>query len=164
MLWISVSLALSFGFYGLLRKVAAIDALGGLTIETLLLAPACLALILYTHHQGQGAFGASARIDILLILAGAVTAAPLLMFAAAAKRLSYSTLGLIQYIAPTLQFLEAVLLFGEAVSLTRVAVFALIWTGCALYALDSIFAQRTAGQAGEADRPDPLGSLGTRRT
>ncbi|MHA6718361.1 EamA family transporter RarD [Sphingomonas sp. RS6] len=143
-LWIPLALAFSFGGYGLLRKVVAIDALGGLTVETLLLAPASLALLIHAGQTGNGAFGSSAHIDLLLILAGAVTATPLLLFAAAARRLPYATMGLLQYIAPTLQFLEAVLLFGEPVRLVHVATFVLIWSGCALYAWDSIRAYRLA--------------------
>ena len=141
---ISLALALSFGFYGLLRKIAAIDALGGLTVETLLLAPASLAWLLYNAKIGQGAFGQSAHIDWLLVLAGPVTAIPLLLFAAAARRMPYATLGLIQYLAPTLQFLEAVLILGEPVLPVHIATFALIWIGCALYAWDSLRAYRRA--------------------
>lgn len=141
-LWVPLALALSFGAYGLLRKVAAIDALGGLTVETLLLAPASLAVLLWAAQDGTQAFGASTRIDLLLIAAGAVTATPLLLFAAAARRLPYATMGLLQYIAPTLQFLEAVLLFGEPVLPVHYVTFALIWSGCAIYAWDSIRAYR----------------------
>jgi chloramphenicol-sensitive protein RarD len=141
-LWISLTLAVSFGVYGLIRKIAAIDALGGLTVETLLLAPFCLAIIVMAGSNGTGAFGADRGTDALLILAGAVTAAPLLMFAAAARRLRYSTMGLLQYIAPTLQFLQAVLLFGEVVRPAQMAAFALIWVACALYAWDSLRASR----------------------
>lgn len=145
-LWISLALAISFGLYGLVRKIAAIDALGGLTVETLLLAPASLALLLYAGQSGNGAFGQSAGLDLLLVLAGPVTAAPLLLFAAAARRLPLTTLGLLQYIAPTLQFAEAVLVFGEPVGFAHIVTFALIWTGCALYALDGVRAARTARQ------------------
>jgi chloramphenicol-sensitive protein RarD len=141
-LWISIALALSFGFYGLVRKVAAIDALGGLTVETLLLGPVALGVIWWAGAHGQGAWGHDARLDTLLVLAGAVTAAPLLMFAAAARRLRYATMGLLQYLAPTLQFLQAVLLFGEPLSPVHFVTFALIWTGCALYAFDSVRAAR----------------------
>lgn len=146
-LWIPLALALSFGGYGLLRKVAAIDALGGLTVETLLLAPASLAVLLWAAHAGTEAFGTSTRIDLLLIAAGAVTATPLLLFAAAARRLPYATMGLLQYIAPTLQFAEAVLLFGEPVLPVHVATFALIWSGCALYAWDSLRVYRATLRA-----------------
>jgi chloramphenicol-sensitive protein RarD len=143
-LWLSLLLALSFGLYGLLRKVAAIDALGGLTVETLLLAPASIALLLYAGQTGTASFGHSAHLDWLLALAGVVTTAPLLLFAAAARRLPLATLGLLQYIAPSLQFAEAVLLFGEAVHTVHIVTFALIWTGCALYAFDTIRALRAA--------------------
>ncbi|MEH3101472.1 EamA family transporter RarD [Sphingomonas adhaesiva] len=133
--WIPLTLALSFGLYGLIRKIAAIDALGGLTVETgLLLVPALL-LILTAQANGTGAFGQTRGLDALLVLAGAVTAAPLLMFAAAARRLRYATLGLLQYIGPTLQFVEAVLIFREPLRPIHVVTFALIWTGCAIYAV-----------------------------
>lgn len=141
-LWIPITLALSFGSYGLVRKVVAIDALGGLTVETLLLAPACVAVLLWAGHSGTGAFGRSTTIDLLLIGAGAVTALPLLMFTAAARALQYSTLGVLQYIGPTLQFAEAVTLFGEPLRAYHVLTFALIWSGCALFAWDGLRAHR----------------------
>jgi chloramphenicol-sensitive protein RarD len=143
-LWISLVLALSFGFYGLVRKVAAIDALGGLTVETLILAPLAAGVILQASAIGHNGFGHSASLDALLVAAGGITAAPLLMFAAAARRMPYATLGLLQYIAPSLQFAEAVLLFGEPVRPVHMVTFALIWTGCALYAWDSLRAARAA--------------------
>jgi len=143
-LWISLSLAASFGLYGLVRKIVAIDALGGLTIETLLLAPACAAWLAFAASTGHGAFGHSRHLDMLLVLAGAVTATPLLLFAAAARRMPYATMGLLQYIAPSLQFLEAVLLFGEPVHTVHIVTFVLIWSGCALYAWDSLRALRAA--------------------
>jgi chloramphenicol-sensitive protein RarD len=141
-LWLSLLLAFSFGLYGLLRKVAAIDALGGLTVETLLLAPLSVALLLHAGQSGTAAFGQSTHLDLLLAFAGVVTAAPLLLFAAAARRLPLATLGLLQYIAPSLQFAEAVLLFGEPVRPAHFVTFALIWAGCALYAFDAIRAAR----------------------
>ncbi|MBB4086451.1 EamA family transporter RarD [Sphingomonas carotinifaciens] len=142
-LWISLTLAVTFGVYGLLRKVAAIDALGGLTVETLLLSPFAAIFITQAQVAGTGAFGQSMRMDVLLVLAGAVTTAPLLMFAAAARRMRYATLGLLQYLAPTLQFLQAVLLFGETLKPVHIATFTLIWAGCALYAYDSVRGSRT---------------------
>lgn len=132
-LWISLTLAFSFGVYGLIRKVAAIDALGGLTVETALLVGPALAVLWLSPEP---VFGRGTT-DLLLVLAGAVTAAPLLMFAAAARRLRYSTLGLLQYLAPTLQFLLAVLVFHEPLRSVHIVTFALIWTGCALYAFGS---------------------------
>ncbi|WP_267347206.1 EamA family transporter RarD [Sphingomonas sp. GM_Shp_2] len=142
-LWISLTLAVTFGVYGLLRKVAAIDALGGLTVETLLLSPFAAIFIAQAQMAGTGAFGQSMRMDVLLVLAGAVTTAPLLMFAAAARRMRYATLGLLQYLAPTLQFLQAVLLFGETLKPVHIVTFTLIWAGCALYAYDSVRGSRT---------------------
>ncbi len=136
-IWISLVLAVSFGMYGLIRKVAAIDALGGLTIETLLLAPLSLVVLAYAGAAGNAAFGQERSVDLLLILAGPVTAAPLLLFAAAARRLTLATLGLLQYLGPTLQFAEAVLIFGEPLRPVHMVTFAAIWTGCALYAWDA---------------------------
>ncbi|GAA3702999.1 EamA family transporter RarD [Sphingomonas cynarae] len=136
-IWISLVLAVSFGLYGLIRKVAAIDALGGLTIETLLLAPLSLVVLAYAGAAGNAAFGQERSADLLLILAGPVTAAPLLLFAAAARRLTLATLGLLQYLGPTLQFAEAVLIFGEPLRPVHIVTFAAIWTGCALYAWDA---------------------------
>jgi chloramphenicol-sensitive protein RarD len=139
---IPLALAFTFGFYGLIRKVAAIDALGGLTVETALLALPALAVLGQASAAGTAAWGASGRLDLLLVLAGAVTAAPLLMFAAAAKRLRFTTIGLLQYIGPTIQFALAVLVFGEALQTYHLVTFALIWAGCLLYALDSLRAAR----------------------
>lgn len=145
-LWISLTLAASFGTYGLLRKVVAIDALGGLTIETLLLAVPAALLLGMTAANGTASFGTAPGVDALLIASGAVTAAPLLMFAAAARRMPYATLGLIQYIAPTLQFSIAVAL-GEPVRGVHLLTFALIWAGCALYAADTVRAARQVDAA-----------------
>ncbi|HET9510216.1 MAG TPA: EamA family transporter RarD [Sphingomonas sp.] len=133
--WISLVLALSFGVYGYVRKIAAIDPLGGLTVETLLLTAPAVTVLALAMGDGTAAFGHDVRLDLMLIAAGAITAAPLLLFAAAAKRLKYTTLGLLQYIAPTLQLIQAVLLFGEPLRWFHVVAFALIWAGCAIYAL-----------------------------
>lgn len=139
-LWISLTLAVSFGVYGLVRKVVAIDSLGGLLVETALLTPPSLGYLLIAGKS----FGHSAGMDIKLVMLGAVTAAPLLMFAAAARRLPYSSMALLQYVAPTLQFLVAVLVFGEKLWALHVLVFALIWLGCAIFAWDSFRAARNA--------------------
>lgn len=138
---ISLSLAVSFGFYGLVRKVVAIDSLGGLTVETVLLVPLAAGWLLYTTGQGTSGFGVSAGQNALLLAAGVITATPLLMFAAAARLLPLSMVGLLQYIAPTIQFLVAIAL-GEALHTVHLITFALIWTGCALYAWDSLRAAR----------------------
>lgn len=139
---IPLTLAVTFGTYGLIRKVVAVDALGGLFVETALLAAPAVAVLAVAAGDGSGAWGRAPGLDVLLVLAGAVTAAPLLMFAAAARRMRYATLGLLQYIAPTLQFAEAVLLFGERLRPVHLVSFGLIWTGCAIYAAS---AWRTRG-------------------
>lgn len=141
-LWISLTLALSFGAYGLIRKTVAIDALGGLTIETLILAPFAAAALIVATRDGSAAWGGGLRIDLLLAFTGVVTAVPLLLFAAAARQLRYTTVALLQYLAPSLIFLQAVLVFGEPLTTTHAVTFALIWAGCALYAFDSLRAAR----------------------
>ncbi|PTQ12811.1 protein RarD [Sphingomonas oleivorans] len=146
-LWISLSLAASFAFYGLVRKVAQVDALGGLLIETILLGPLALGWLLWEASQGNGAFGVECGLDLLLMLAGVVTAVPLLMFAAAARRLPLSTVGLLQYIAPTLQFLCAIFVFGEHMSRVHALTFACIWAGLAVFAMDGLRASRPQGKA-----------------
>jgi chloramphenicol-sensitive protein RarD len=140
--WIALALALSFGLYGLLRKMAPVDALSGLLIETLLLAPAALLFAFHLGSTGQAGFGGELSISLLLVSAGAVTAIPLLMFAAAAKRLRFATLGLLQYVAPTMQFLLAVYAFGEPLTPAHLVAFALIWSGLAVFAMDALNGER----------------------
>lgn len=136
-LWISLTLAASFALYGFVRKVAPVDSVEGLAIETALLAPVALGWLIWlrqTNELGMGRFGTD--VDILLALGGAVTAIPLLMFTAAARRLPYSLLGFLQYIAPSLQFLLAVLVFGEPLTTPHLVCFAAIWTALAIFSLD----------------------------
>lgn len=140
---VSLILAFSFGFYGLLRKQVAADALTGLTVETLILLPIAT-LWLWHLHQGQEM--AFARVDIqtdlLLIAGGVVTALPLLWFANAARRLPYSTVGFLQYMAPSIQLLLAVLLFGEVLGWNRLLAFGLIWCALAVFSWDALNAAR----------------------
>lgn len=138
---ISLALAATFAFYGLLRKIVAIDSLGGLTVETVLLAPFAIGWLAWSAARGESGFGHSAMQDGLLLAAGVITATPLLLFAAAARRLPLSTMGLLQYIAPTLQFIVG-LVFGEPLRPIHLVTFALIWTGCALFAWDGLRAAR----------------------
>lgn len=140
--WIALALAFSFSTYGLIRKMLPVDPLTGLLAETALLAPLCLGYLLWVDSIGAGHFGKSAGIDALLVLSGLVTAAPLLMFAASTKRLRYATVGLLQYIAPTIQFLLAVFLFREALTSAHLITFACIWIGLIAYAADSWRAAR----------------------
>src|SRR5205085_10004375 len=138
-LWISLTLALSFASYGFLRKVAPVDALEGLWIETLVLAPLSLFWVLHLQAQGTAGFGHQGwAIDLFLVLGGAVTALPLLLFTAAAKRLPYSTLGFLQYIAPSIQFLLAVLAFGEPFGRAQAICFAAIWTALAIFSFEGL--------------------------
>ena len=141
-LWIPLSLAFTFGLYGLVRKIAPVDAFTGLTIETALIAPVAIAMLWWSAQMGEAAWGTSPSRDMLLVASGPITAAPLLLFAAAAKRLRLATLGLLQYIAPTLQFLQGWLLFGERLTAIHLVTFGCIWTGLAIYALDGVRSAR----------------------
>lgn len=132
--WIPLALAVTFALYGLVRKMAPVDALSGVLGETLILAPAALALLYWLAAKGVPTFPAEAHVGVLLALSGVITATPLFLFAVAAKRMRYSTLGLIQFIAPTLQFLQGVLLNGEPFTTRHAVTFGCIWTGCAVYA------------------------------
>ncbi|HST35674.1 MAG TPA: EamA family transporter RarD [Allosphingosinicella sp.] len=146
-LWISLTLAFSFGLYGFLRKIAPVDSLEGLSVETALLAPLALGWILWLGAQGAGGLGHYAMgTNLLLILGGAVTAIPLLLFTAAAKRLPYSTLGFLQYLAPSLQFLLAVLVFGETLTTAHLICFGAIWTALAIFAFEGLRQGRAAAR------------------
>jgi len=138
-LWISLAIALSFALYGLIRKLAPVEALEGLTIETVLLAPVALGYLVWLSDQGGVSFGRETGITTLLVLAGAVTTVPLLLFAAAARELRMATLGLLQFIAPSIQFTLAITLFGEHLDLQRLLSFGLIWAGLAVYVGGSVF-------------------------
>lgn len=141
--WIALVLALSFGFYGLMRKTAPLGALEGLTLETLLLAPvAAIALAIWTS-QGHSALvtGTPSQWGWLL-LAGPMTAAPLLLFAVGARRITMTLLGLMQYIAPTLQFALGVWLYHEPLSAARLAGFAFIWAALAVYSMEGLWRAR----------------------
>ena len=135
--WISLLLATSFGLYGLLRKVAKIDALIGLTVETLLLAPVAVGYLVYLSITGEALFlSGSTSYNLLLPLAGVITAVPLLLFIVAARRLKLTTLGFMQYITPSLHFVLAVLVFCEPFSRDQLISFVLIWIGLAIYSFD----------------------------
>jgi len=135
-LWISLTLCISFATYGLLRKIAPVDAVAGLTIETLLLLPFAAGWLLWGWASGHAIFGSGSP-TILLLIAGAgfVTATPLLLFTAAARQLPYSTLGMLQFLAPTMQFLLAVLIYGEPFTSAHAVAFAAIWGALGLYVL-----------------------------
>lgn len=136
-LWISLILACSFGVYGLLRKVVTVGALPGLAIETTLLLPAAIAASLWYIWVGDGrGFGAETGISLILMSAGVVTAVPLLLFATAARRMSYATLGFVQYLAPSILFLLSIFVFDEPLKPAQLVCFLLIWTSVALFSFD----------------------------
>ncbi len=132
-LWISLTLCVTFATYGLLRKIVAVDAIAGLSIETAILFPIALAWLLWGFSAGQPVFGVTDREMILLTAAGAISTTPLLLFTAAARRMRYSTLGMLQFLAPTLQFLIAVLFYDEQFTRDHAIAFGAIWTALALY-------------------------------
>jgi chloramphenicol-sensitive protein RarD len=132
-LWISLTLCFSFATYGLLRKIATVDAVAGLTVETAMLLPFTLAWLGWDLATGTTPFGSTTRETILLLLAGLVSTTPLLLFTGAARRIPYSTLGMLQFLAPTLQFLIAVGLYGEKFTPTHAIAFGAIWAALALY-------------------------------
>ena len=147
--WIALALAISFGGYGLLRKIAVLGALEGLTLETLLLAPLALLVLGIAASQGTASFPAPDVLTNLWIIAlGPITAVPLLLFAAGARRLSMATLGIVQYLGPTIQFLLGVSVFGEPFSGARFVGFAGIWLALVIYTLDGSRISRAAMAAG----------------
>jgi chloramphenicol-sensitive protein RarD len=137
--WISLLLALTFGSYGLFRKQIPVDAVTGLLVETLVVTPFALAFLIQLQRSGGLGFAHQSRAtDLLLAGLGVVTAIPLLLFAAGARRLRLATVGFLQYLAPTMTFLLAVLVYGESLGFARVLTFLLIWTGIVVYAVDSL--------------------------
>ncbi|MEO8598340.1 MAG: EamA family transporter RarD [bacterium] len=149
--WIGLALAASFGTYGLLRKTAALGPLEGLTLETLLLFPLALGYLTLLSLQDQNAFhSAPAATSWLLAAAGPITAIPLLLFAAGARRIPLSTLGFLQYITPTLQLLFGVWLYHEPFSGARLIGFATIWTALAIYSMEGLWQAHRSRQQRKA--------------
>jgi chloramphenicol-sensitive protein RarD len=140
--WIALGLAMTFALYGLVRKRLRVDATSGLLAEVCLLAPA--ALLYLAVFRGEAHFGATPRFTALLASAGVVTAVPLLLFAAAVQRLRLSTVGLLQYLNPTMQFAIAVFVFHEPFGKDHAAAFACIWASLAIYTYEAITSQRRA--------------------
>jgi chloramphenicol-sensitive protein RarD len=135
--WIALVLAFTFGFYGLVRRYAVIDAIPGLAVENLLLLPLALGWLVWVELAGDASFlHQPAWKDVLLIIGGALTALPLIGFAYGARRIPLSLIGLLQYIAPTLQLLCGVLLLGEPFVAEQAIGFGMIWCGLAIYAVD----------------------------
>ncbi|HEY0086044.1 MAG TPA: EamA family transporter RarD [Allosphingosinicella sp.] len=146
-IWISLTLAASFALYGYLRKVAPVDSLEGLSIETIILTPVAFGYIMWLQASGSGSFLETRGTDILLVLGGAITAIPLLLFTAAARRLPYSTLGFLQYVAPSLQFLLAVLVFGEKLTTAHIVCFGAIWAALVIFVFEGVRTGRATARA-----------------
>ena len=154
--WVALVLGCSFGAYGLLRKTAVLGALEGLALETLLLVPPALAWLAWAAWRGGGGFAAAdGATQALLVGLGPVTAIPLLLFAAGARRVRMATLGLLQYLAPSIQLVLGVWLFHERFTPMRTAGFCLIWAALLIYSIDGWRAgdprQRAAGPASGID-------------
>jgi chloramphenicol-sensitive protein RarD len=152
--WIALTLALSFGLYGLVKKMAPLGALHGLTLETALLFVPMLLYLLFAEANGQGAFLHSDGVSTLLIVGtGVVTVVPLLMFASAVRLIPLSLIGILQYIAPTLQFLIGVLIYGEAFTSIQFVGFGLVWAALILFTTENFWARRQAAIIAERVRP-----------
>lgn len=140
---IALLLAFSFALYGLFRKLAPVEAMSGVGFETAILTPLMLGTMYWLHgRQELAIFDAGLGIQTLLLLAGVMTATPLIFFSKAARLLPLATIGFLQYITPTLQFLTAVLLFGEHFTWVHLASFAAIWTGLVIYSMDLVAKSR----------------------
>jgi len=146
--WVSLTLALSFGLYGLIRKVAPVGPLVGLTIETLLLSVPAGLYLFHLERAGVGAFlHAGSAISLLLMGAALVTGFPLLLFTTGTKLLHLTTIGFLQYIAPSCTFLLAVFVYREPLVKAQLAAFVLIWAALAIYSWDSVRQHRDMGDA-----------------
>jgi chloramphenicol-sensitive protein RarD len=141
-LWISLTLCVTFALYGLLRKIVPADAVTGLGVETAVLFPAAIAWLGSCALASRPVMGSEPMETGLLLLAGIVSTTPLLLFTAAARRLPYSTLGMLQFLAPTLQFLIAVLIYGERFTMAHAIAFTAIWISLVLYVIALVRAPR----------------------
>jgi chloramphenicol-sensitive protein RarD len=147
--WIAIGLALSFGSYGLVKKKAPLESLAGLTLETGILVVPAAAYLIAVNANGHGAFlHSSPTTDLLLVGGGPVTVVPLVLFASAARRVTLTMIGLLQYIAPTIQFLLGVFLYGEPFAGTRLIGFVIVWTACVLFSVDGLRARSRLPQVG----------------
>lgn len=145
--WISLVLASTFGLYGLIKKRLDLGPVVSVSAEVLLLCPLGLGWLIYLHTGQGGAFGQDVTQSLLLMAAGPITAMPLILFSYGARRLTMSTVGIVQYINPTLQFLVAVLIFGEPFGAVHMIAFALIWTALAVYSSSAYTQDRARRRA-----------------
>jgi chloramphenicol-sensitive protein RarD len=141
--WIALSLATSWSLYGVLKKKSTLGPIAGLTLETLLLSPFAAALLLWRVRAGVSAFAQhSDRLDALIVASGLITTIPLLLFAFGARRIRLATLGLLQYIAPSVQFVLGLWLYNEPLDAVRLHACLLIWCGLIIYTVDGFWTQR----------------------
>lgn len=145
--WVALALALSFSLYGVVRKRSSLGALDGLTLETTLLVPLALAWLAWQHAGMADAFGGDWTSAVLLIGTGIVTAIPLLLFGFASRNIRLSTLGMLQFIGPTMQFFIGWKIYGEPMTSVRLMSFGLIWLSIALYAADAMRRRKNEKQA-----------------
>ena len=156
--WISLTLAFSFAVYGIVRKVVPVDGVVGLSVETALLAPTAIVFLVVWEQTGVLQFGhVSRELDGLIALSGIVTTLPLICFAQAVRKVSLVTIGVVQYMSPTLQLLVAVLVYGEAFQLNHQISFGLIWTGLVVYVIDAVrMAARRRAEPAPEPVPEPI--------
>lgn len=141
--WIALALAFTFGTYGLLKKIAPLGALHSLALETAIIFLPAVSYLVFIERQGSGSFGhTSLPVNSLLALAGVITVVPLLLFGSAARSIPLTVVGLLQYIAPTVQFMLGVLLYGETFDATRLVGFSIIWLALLIFSLESFSASR----------------------
>ncbi|QPC44404.1 EamA family transporter RarD [Kaustia mangrovi] len=145
--WVAFTLAISFAIYGYIRKTVAIGPAQGFFVESLLLSPLAIAYIVYAESEGTGRFFSEGTVTAMLLGAAVLTATPLMLFAAGARRLKLSTIGLMQYLAPSLVFLSAIFFFGEPLEPARLLTFVLIWMALALFSWSAVRQDRAARRA-----------------
>jgi chloramphenicol-sensitive protein RarD len=144
--WIALIVGSSFAIYGLIRKTVSIDALPGLAVESILLTPFAVAYLIWCEVNGTGTLGhSSGLINALLLVGGVVTSVPLFLFAYGARRVPYSTIGVLQFIAPTMQLACGLVVFGEPFESARATGFVLIWVGLLIYAGNALWRARSLG-------------------
>lgn len=157
--WIGLTLAVTFAIYGMVRKVVPVDGVVGLTVETIFLAPTAGILLLVWEQAGETAFGhVSRQLDGLIALSGVVTTIPLICFAQAVRRVSLVTIGVLQYLSPTLQLVLAVLMYDEPFPREQQISFGLIWAGLAVYVVDAVrtAVKRHLVEPAEEPVPEPI--------
>lgn len=159
--WIALTLAATFGLYGLMKKRLAVGPVTSVTAEVLLLSPIALG-VLWVYHGDGGAYGASLGDSLLLMFSGPLTAVPLMLFAYATRRVTYATVGLVQYLNPTLQFLVAVAIFGEPFGSFDAIAFPLIWTALAIYSFATLSREKAARRAVMHSSAEPTGVISPR--